>query len=711
MATNAMSTLPPGFVLDEQPNSLPPGFVLDPPNQSMSVQTQPVDQPYTGLTAWVTGQGPDMTAMERVADIGKSAARSAGVATRNVLEGIEGTVDFLGMPIRAGAQAMGFNDPAGGASDLTDSLGLPQPSGKTERILSEAEKLLAGGGGMVGAAQKLSQGSNIAKAMSTRPDMQLTSMIGAGTAGGTVKEEGGGPWAQLAASLAGGLAAPAAFSGAQRTVQAGKNIVDSMRNAPNLNVKMDAVIDAALNAKGIQGGALSSAVRNQLHEDMKKSLQTGEINPDIVRRLIDYRLTGATPTAGPVSLDPGVITRQKNLSALGASSNDPKLQQLSQIENKNVKTLIENLNRVGAESVDDSIAAGEKVLHSLDEIAASAKGKIDPLYQQARNTVGRSAHLDGHSFTNRASDLLDDALVGGKLPADVRNKLNSIAKGEMPLTVDVSEQLKTTLFQLGKSTADKQERMALRLVRQALEETPLLQGQGKAAIEAFRVAREANRQWMSVVEKTPALKAAMDNIDPDKFMNTYIIGQGKNASVESVTNLRNVIKDDPGAITVVKNYMARYLKERGTVGSADELGKFSQSGYNKALQAIGDRKLKLFFNEDEYQLLKAIGRVASYEQSQPVGSAVNNSKTAAAAMSNMLDWLGNVQLLRRIPFGAQIIGNPAKSISQNIQATQVMKLPEVAAQPAKQPRNMMPYIASGLAAGSAGNRRDDDRGN
>ena len=250
--------------------------------------------------------------------------------------------------------------------------------------------------------------------------------------------------------------------------------------------------------------------------------------------------------------------------------------------------------------------------------------------------------------------------------------------------------------------------MAIGMVRKALEETPLLEGQGKAAIEAFRVAREANRQWMHKVERTPALKAMMDNVEPDKFMDKFVLGSGKDATVKSVAFLRGAIKDDPGAISVVKNYMARYLKDKATSGASDEMAKFSQSAYNKALKAIGDRKLRLFFKPDEMNMLKSIGRVASYEQNQPSGSAVNNSKTFAATAAGILDGLGNIQLLRKLPFGAQLVGDPAKSISQNIQASQVLNIPGATAQTVKQPRNVMPYLGAGLAAQ---NGRNNNGGN
>jgi hypothetical protein len=56
---------------------------------------------------------------------------------------------------------------------------------------------------------------------------------------------------------------------------------------------------------------------------------------------------------------------------------------------------------------------------------------------------------------------------------------------------------------------------------------------------------------------------------------------------------------------------------------------------NDALKAIGDRKLSLFFSPDEIQQLRSAVNVGRYMQSQPIGSAVNNSNTAGAMLGRL----------------------------------------------------------------------------
>jgi hypothetical protein len=101
---------------------------------------------------------------------------------------------------------------------------------------------------------------------------------------------------------------------------------------------------------------------------------------------------------------------------------------------------------------------------------------------------------------------------------------------------------------------------------------------------------------------------------------------------------------------------------------------WSQSNYNKALRAIGDRKLEMFFSPEELTQIRAIGRVASYEQFQPKGSAVNNSNTASAGLAAILDRVAGSPLLSKIPLGNMLAG-PAQNISVGIQANRAMNVP------------------------------------
>lgn len=618
---------------------------------------------------------------DAVADI----PRQLGMTARYGLEGVGGMFDALvGNPIRTLASPILGNKPrADTGKTIADLVGLPEPKTAQERIVGDATRTVAGGLVPIAAGAKLAQtGSGVVQGvgrmLAAKPIEQLTSAGAAGLAGGYTRETGGNASSQVLASLAAGVAAPMAINAATRGVQAAGNAARRISGVSTVSPQqIDITINNALQDSGMSMADLPADVAASIRADVSKAYQLGDsVSPDAVRRLADYRMVGATPTAAKLTLDPAMVTQQENLAKLGANSKDMAAQQLARTRNANNTTLIEGLNGLGGGTADDALAGGSKIIGALGARDARAREVIGSFYDQARAANGRAAALDPHAFTNRANDLLDEALLGGKLPSDVRNLLNKAATGDMPLTVDVAEQFKTRIGDLQRASTDAAERKALGLVRSALDDTPLLPGQelGQEAIDAFNKARMVNRGWMSIVEKTPALQAVRDGIEPDKFVQQYIIGNGGKSNVMDVAMLKNSIKASPEAMDAVKTQITSFLKQKALNGAADEVGNFSQSAYNKALQSVGERKLKLFFSPQEVDQLKAIGRVASYEQFQPAGSAVNNSNTAGAAGAMLLDRIGNSSILSKLPFG-KVISEPVQNIAIGIKSSNSLNAP------------------------------------
>lgn len=332
----------------------------------------------------------------------------------------------------------------------------------------------------------------------------------------------------------------------------------------------------------------------------------------------------------------------------------------------------------------------------LERTQQRATGRINAAYDDARAKTGLDAEIDPSAFTQRADALLNENLLHGALPADVRNILNNAATGKMPLTVRTAEQVKTAIGNLQRSSSDGGTRRSLGLVRQALDEAPLLPGrqvnpgnvpavpgtvppsvmtQGDDAINAFNHARRLNRNWRTLVERTPALQAIEEGVQPDRFVQDYIIrGSGK-SNVMDVARLKNAIKGSPDALQAVREQILAHLKSKAMSGKPDEAMTFTQSGYNNALSAIGERKLRMFFQPAEIDRLKAVGRVAMYEQVQPSGSAVNNSNSGALAVAKAFDWLSNSKLVNSIPFGNAAIGMPAQTIATGIQGAGITSVP------------------------------------
>jgi hypothetical protein len=651
--------------------------------------------------------------------------RQIGLTARHGLEGAGDVFDtFVGNPVRTLASPILGNKPtARTGAALADLARLPQPRTATERIVGDAARMVAGGAGTLGAAAKGAQrltgvAQGVARTLAANPVQQLASAGAAGAAGGYTRETGGNDGAQLAASLAAGIATPFA---ANKVAGLASRL--NRRVVPQDPQQINITINSAIEQSGLRLDQLPPRVAQSIRDDVAKAFRTtDQVSPDAVRRLADYRLTNLTPTAAGLTGDAAVVTQQKNLAKLGMNSNDKTAQFLGQTENRNNQLLKNGLNDLGAGAADDAYAGGERVIGALERRNERATDVIGRLYDRARDSGGRSAELDHTAFTQRAGDLLHEANVESFLTPDIRNKLNSFAlagsEGGTPLTVEIAEQFKTNIGRLQRSSADGNVRFALGAVRQALEETPLLaqrapaaavggnqlatsgglaggqpgQELGQSAINAFNKARRVNRMWMQTVERTPALQAVRDGVEPDKFVQQFIVGGGKDANFSGVAQLKHSIKSNPVAMQSVRDQILGHLKSKALGGMPDETGNFGSAAYVKALDAIGERKLRLFFQPSEIQKMQALGRVARYEQFQPAGGAVNNSNTAGAVGGLVERYLGNIPGIS--PFLSRHLAEPVKNIRVGMQSSRALNVPRTLAMPGTATRQPVGMLAS-----------------
>lgn len=617
--------------------------------------------------------------------------RSPGLTARYGMEGLGQVADIGAEPIRA---LLNIGSPAGAprfrssvgqmASSAADAFGLPAPRDANERVIGDATRMVAGAGGLAGGLGRLAAGAapglaqTTMNALAANPGAQLSGAAGAGLAGGSVREAGGGPVEQFAASMVGGVAGGMLPSAAGAAANKART---SLTPKTVELARADQQISLVLERSGIDWTQVPERIKQGMRQEVAQALNTGQpLNPDAVRRLLVFRRADVTPTVGQLTQDPGMITREKNLAKTGANSTSPSLQTLPGLENRNVSSLLRQLDDAGAAGAPSASGAGQAGIDSLQGLVSRSQANINSLYQQARDTSGRSLPLEGGTFSKRANELLDEANVGSFLPPDLVKKMNAIAQGEYPLTVDVAEQLKTSAGNIGRNSADGNVRKAVSLFRQALDEAPL-QGQakvnpgglpavngtvptstaaGQESVAAFNAARRANREWMARVERNPALSAVVDGVEPDQFVQRYVIGNG--ATAADVRALRDEL--DPQALAQMRRFLVRHLKDKATGGDED-IVKFGGKTYRDALRAL-ENKLPAFFSREEIQQMRDIGDAAKYMQAQPAGSAVNNSNSGALVLGRGLDML---------EAGAQklpVVGSTITGVIQGMQQRQVM---------------------------------------
>lgn len=647
------------------------------------------------------------SAGKSLADMLSAVPRQVGLTARAGLTGLGDAVGVFSNPI-ASAINLGFigagkQAPIQNASQTmtgaADWLGFPKPETPTERVAQEGARMMAGVGGFGAVGKAAKYGGDAARKigefLTQNLASQVSSAAGAGLTGGSVKEAGAGPGVQFGASLLGGLVGgmvPGAVSGA-------KDWLTRVASPKMTQQQLDVKIERLLADQGIDWQSLPNGAKFSLRTELAKSLQAGkELDPVAVGRLADFRTVGATPTRGMVTLDPVQITREKNLSKIAANSGDAELHGLPRIENANNAQLIAKTNEVAGGRPTDLYTAGDKAVKAINARDDAARAVERGLYAAAQDSQGRSLPLNRDAFVYKAYDDLAKENKGAFLPESINNLLEQIRTGkaryggremDTPFTVDQIDNLKTVLAAESRSTKNGNVKRALSIVRDALDKTPLdvgpgrqfggsqlvtaqhgeaMKGAGMAAqglasesMQAFDRARRFARSLRSWRESTPGITAAVDDATPDQFVRKFVISES--APVADVQKLAKELGRDPEVRDTLKSAIVGYLKDRALSGASDEVGKFSQSGYNRAMKSL-ERKLPLFFSPDEIAQLKAVGRVASYTQVQPVGSAVNNSNTGGLLAGRGLDFLTG--LASKMPFGKAAIVDPIRSVQVSL---------------------------------------------
>ncbi len=599
-------------------------------------------------------------------------ARQAGLTGRYILEGGGSILDLLATPIR-GVMNMA---PKIVGSDyripeisigkkLSDIAELPNPETPLERVVGEGSKFLSSvavpGGALKSATPTSATGQGTKKLFTESIGKQGVAATSSGIAMQGVEEMGGGTGTQLAVGLPTALIAPKTFE--KTVVKPASSLYKKFTTAKqsvNQSQAVNNVLDNVLTNNNIKLADLSDDVIVQVKRDIDEALKVNpNISSEALKRLIDYRVVGATPKQGTVTLDPAKITKEKNTAKLGANSNDPNAQRLAQIENENNQILLKNLDDLGADKAVEPQTFGKILFQKIEDFNNKQKEIISNLYKQIKDDGGLSAKYDSKQFIDKTNVAL--TRHERFLPAEFKGILNDIKTGKVVLDVNEAAQIKTLLATAMRSTADGNVKAALRIVREQIENANLLPNQklGKAALKAEKEARRYTYEYKKLIDSIPALKQLNNSravVNQDTFFEKIIM----RSTGDELEKTFKIL--DPSFKQAVKNNVIAYLKSKASGGRPNEIANLSGSTLQKELRNLGNKKLNLIFTKAEIAKLKSIGNVASYEQVIPKGAAVNTSNTASA-LRGLSEVLGESTLVNRLPLGNLLIGSPARNLA------------------------------------------------
>lgn len=658
--------------------------------------------------------------------------RQLGLTARYGIEGLANAAQVFTEPVRQLvtdplARLVSKNPKQGRplgeeAAALADRLGLPKPRNATERVVGDASRLVAGSAGVAGTAGKLSQATTgvaqkVLAQLAANPAKQLSSAAGGGLLGGASREADGSAGMQVGATVLGAVLGGMAPGAIDDAANAAKNTATSLFRKPD-PAKLEARISMALQDSGVDWKAMPEAIRKQMLADVQKATKPGaDLNADAIRRLADFRLTGATPTRGMLTLDPVQITREQNLAKIGVNTADDQLYGIARIQNQNNQKLIDNVNQLGA-ARGDPLRAGEHLASTVLGRQAALRAAEQQAWDTAKNLPGYRQPISGAVLSDVNQALDADGLMPFMNPT-ISRYMEAFQQGQQPFTPQAYRNLQSMLSrEMAKGGNEGAAAgLAARILRNAelspagfvtqpgtLATAPVAaamraaDGAADDAVSAVNAARAATRRAYAFEESSPVVKAILSDGaagDPSRIAQRFIIRGTPNETQEVIGLLgeRN--------IGPVKDAVIAHLKEGALgKGAADEVGKFSQSGFNRALAQIGERKLAMLFSPEEIAQLQANARVASYMQAQPVGSAVNNSNSGALMLGAGYDWLKGASS----KFVRPLIVGPLENIEVSMRQGQAMNiapaLAKVAPRAPLDPAALrLPLVGPGFAAG------------
>jgi hypothetical protein len=610
---------------------------------------------------------------------------------------------------------------------LLTQMGLPQPDTPTQRIVSQGVETGLGaltGAGLANQAGKVSTGTTreVFNRLGADPLMQTVAGMGSGMAGQQSAESGGGFGAQMASSVLGGLGAAGTLGAARTGASALSNLI-TPKSAP---VDVERRITIALQNQGIDPASITPALRQSLMDDVRQALKTGgSLNEDALARLADYRRLGLTPTRGRLTLDPFDVTQEQNAMRMAAATGnrDARLPQIAQGNNQTLLNAVE-----GFRPVNDAFGAGQTAMSPILSRNAQLEANKAGLYNRANQMAGGDIPLERGVIQQVYDDLIRANRLGS-VPADIMAKLDTISKGtvtregrtyDVPWNVNVLDELKSDIADAMRR-ADGRTRNALSTIRNVLDSDAVMpsktvlggnqlvtgaKGQAMAAadqgpaalLDALNQARSANRGWRTWQESTPGVQSAVEGANADTWIRNNILS--KTAGLQDVQRLAGEIGSSQPALEAVRGTIVQQLKDAAIgKGNQAQTANFSGRQWLRALDDIGDRKLRLFFSAEELEQLKAIGRTGSVETFQPRGAAVNNSNTAAG-IGNLLQGLSRyvTPLANKLPFGEMAIRDPLNNVTLSFMERGATNVPRGLLNPTAQPpRNPWdPLLLPGL---------------
>ena len=502
-------------------------------------------------------------------------SRQVGLTARAGLNAVGGTVGMFTNPVDMLLHKITGIQPTTAeqfTSQIADSLGLPQPKNATERVAGAVASGMASAGGITGLANAGANavtgvGKAVLSALGTSPGMAVTSGGGAGAGGQIAQESGAGPIWRTAAAVAGGVIAPTVAGAVMRGLPAiwnkateaaanEKALWSGKGQTPAAEPTSGAPSPAiqALQNQGIEPASIPTRALTQIKQDVDAATKAGApIAEDQIARVARAAKWNTQLTAAQITQDPALAQAEFNnegLASAGKSIRDFKM--------ANERGFMGAINdKIGSyqPTASDTVGTAEKTIGTLAKIDQGLKANVDDAYTVARSMVGNNTPVPLQPVASKLGQLYEEEGINqlGVPVVSFLKKRGLLDASGAPagtqtqtFTVQDADLLRKVMNRNPAPVTDPaalrtqgELRSAVNDAEGALADSP--DQIGTAAAKAFAAARQAHAARMTLQEQVPALKAASQGADPEKFMQSYLYGNNKTATVENTQNLMDLL--------------------------------------------------------------------------------------------------------------------------------------------------------------------------
>ncbi len=499
--------------------------------------------------------------------------------------------------------------------------------------------------------------------------------------------------AQTGVGAAGGLLAPPVVEGVIRGAASTVNALGRAFRGVNNSISgqastqtIETTLQAEFQRNGVDWSKMAQEARAGIIGEVQRALKAGgQIDHKAVARLAQFEKAGVTPTSGQVTRDPNQFALERNLGKMEIGA--PLAQRFDEQNASLIGALDQTRQRTGASGVDP-YESGKRVIGALQSRDAGRKAAVDQAYQTARNSAGLEADVPLQPIAQKYLQLVED-FGDDRIPRAVMKRLNEfgLAGGTQTKVFNIreAEKLKTLIDNNIDAPGTPVSKAMGELKRTVDDAINSLADKGDVigaeTAGAFKNARLLARDRFGKIDQNPALSAALDKtslpIAPEKFIEKYVI----RGDIDRVASLMREIPVQ--ARSEARAAVIDWIRQKAVPSAGGDTAQLTQGGLNKALGAIGERKLRLIFAGDKEgrEMLKALADVSSYIQKPPVSSGVNTSGSATTLLDAM-------DKATRVPFIGPLLGKPGDILRLN----QVSK----ATGPVAPVLTMEPVIPEGL---------------